>query len=69
VLDEPTASVDMSIRASLLRLLGKLQREEGLTYLFISHDLSTVRHICTVSLGWIHMGSHVPQVPPGRAWS
>jgi len=46
VLDEPTASVDMSIRASLLRLLGKLQREEGLTYLFISHDLSTVRHIC-----------------------
>ncbi|HZV52933.1 MAG TPA: ABC transporter ATP-binding protein [Candidatus Dormibacteraeota bacterium] len=46
VLDEPTASVDMSIRASLLRLLRKLQREEGLTYLFISHDLSTVRHIC-----------------------
>ncbi len=45
VLDEPTASVDMSIRASLLRLLRKLQQEEGLTYLFISHDLSTVRHI------------------------
>ncbi|HLH69741.1 MAG TPA: ABC transporter ATP-binding protein [Candidatus Dormibacteraeota bacterium] len=46
VLDEPTASVDMSIRASLLRLLRKLQREEGLTYLLISHDLSTVRHLC-----------------------
>jgi oligopeptide/dipeptide ABC transporter ATP-binding protein len=45
VLDEPTASVDMSIRAGLLRLLRKLQREEGLTYLFISHDLSTIRHI------------------------
>lgn len=45
VLDEPTASLDMSIRASLLRLLRKLQQEEGLTYLFISHDLSTVRHI------------------------
>ena len=45
VLDEPTASVDMSIRASLLQLLRKLQQEEGLTYLFISHDLSTVRHV------------------------
>jgi len=46
VLDEPTASVDMSIRLSLLQLLRALQREYGLTYLFISHDLSTVRHLC-----------------------
>lgn len=46
VLDEPTASVDMSIRLSLLQLLRDLQREHGLTYLFISHDLSTVRHLC-----------------------
>ncbi|MFZ0216612.1 MAG: ABC transporter ATP-binding protein [Candidatus Dormiibacterota bacterium] len=46
VLDEPTASVDMSIRLSLLGLLRDLQREYGLTYLFISHDLSTVRHLC-----------------------
>ena len=46
VLDEPTASVDMSIRLSLLGLLRDLQREHGLTYLFISHDLSTVRHLC-----------------------
>lgn len=45
ILDEPTASLDMSIRASLLRLLRKLQKEEGLTYLFISHDLSTIRQI------------------------
>jgi peptide/nickel transport system ATP-binding protein len=46
VLDEPTASIDMSLRTSLLRLLRKLQQEDGLTYLIISHDLSTVRNIC-----------------------
>jgi oligopeptide/dipeptide ABC transporter ATP-binding protein len=46
VLDEPTASVDMSIRLSILQLLRQLQRDVRLTYLFISHDLSTVRQLC-----------------------
>lgn len=46
VLDEPTSSVDVSVRASLLQLFKELQQNMGLTYLFISHDLSMVEAIC-----------------------
>lgn len=46
VFDEPTSSLDMSLRIHVLALLRKLQRELKMAYLFISHDLSTVRHLC-----------------------
>lgn len=46
VLDEPTASLDLTIRASILQMLAELQKARGLTYLFISHDIDTVRHFC-----------------------
>ena len=55
IADEPISALDVSIRAQVLNLLGRLQKERGLTYLFIAHDLSVMRFICD-RIAVIHKG-------------
>ncbi len=68
ICDEPVSALDVSIQAQIINMLRELQAELGLTYVFISHDLSVVKHISD-EVGVMYLGSMVEYGPKDRIFA
>jgi ABC-type dipeptide/oligopeptide/nickel transport system ATPase subunit len=64
LLDEPTSSLDVSVQAEILNLLAELRAARGLTYLFVSHNLAVIAHMCG-QVAIMNLGRIVEEVPTG----
>ncbi|UXH79334.1 ABC transporter ATP-binding protein [Roseateles amylovorans] len=68
VCDEPTSALDVSVQAQVLNIMKDLQRRQGLTYLFISHNLAVVRHVAD-QVGVMYLGRLVEQADKRRLFA
>lgn len=63
IADEPVSALDVSVQAQVLNFMQEIQKELGLTYLFISHDLGIIRHMCD-RIGIMYKGRYVEEGTP-----
>ena len=68
VCDEPISALDVSIQAQIINMLEELREELGITYLFIAHDLSMVKHIST-HIGVMYLGRMVEKAPANELYN